>query len=284
MATRWSASAASSAGRPQASLPNSQAVGPASGASYEPHLAGAVGGQHGQPGVLRGAHRGLGGRLDGERQVEERPDAGPDRLGVVGVDGAAGEHHAVGAGRVGAADHGAGVARVADVGADRDQPGAGERPRPTGTSTKRQSATTPAGLTESDSEARARSSTMVEPDAVGQHRAGRPGRANTSSTQPASSAASTALRAVGKEEPPLGADRAAARTCEAPSGGRCPPSRGVGVQAEASAWGALTSSGRAALATSTSALNAAMSLTARSARILRSTSTPARPRPWMNRL
>ncbi len=54
--------------------------------------------------------------------------------------------------------------------------------------------------------------------------------------------------------------------------------------AEASALGALTSAGRAALATSTSALNAATSLTASSARILRSTSTPARLRPWMKRL
>jgi hypothetical protein len=39
-----------------------------------------------------------------------------------------------------------------------------------------------------------------------------------------------------------------------------------------------------ALASSASAANAAASLTARSARILRSTSTPAALRPWMNRL
>ncbi len=70
---------------------------------------------------------------------------------------------------------------------------------------------------------------------------------------------------------PLLLDRAA------PALGRC------AVQAVAST-GALTSSGRAALATSTSATNAGRSLTARSARILRSTSTPARRRPWMNRL
>ncbi|MCU1686300.1 MAG: hypothetical protein JWQ81_7039 [Amycolatopsis sp.] len=39
-----------------------------------------------------------------------------------------------------------------------------------------------------------------------------------------------------------------------------------------------------AFASSASAVNAAASLTARSARILRSTSTPAIFRPWMNRL
>src|SRR5690606_935525 len=55
-------------------------------------------------------------------------------------------------------------------------------------------------------------------------------------------------------------------------------------QATVSALGALTSSGRFALATSTRALNAAGSLTARSARILRSTSTSAAFRPWMKRL
>ena len=47
---------------------------------------------------------------------------------------------------------------------------------------------------------------------------------------------------------------------------------------------ALTSSGRAPLATSTRAVNAVASLTAMSARTLRSTSTPAALRPWMNRL
>ena len=48
--------------------------------------------------------------------------------------------------------------------------------------------------------------------------------------------------------------------------------------------GALTSSGRAALAVATRAANVAGSVTARSARMRRSTSMPARPRPWMRRL
>ena len=52
----------------------------------------------------------------------------------------------------------------------------------------------------------------------------------------------------------------------------------------ASPDGAFTSSGSAALATSTSAVNAAGSLTAISARFLRSTSTPAALRPWIRRL
>jgi len=52
----------------------------------------------------------------------------------------------------------------------------------------------------------------------------------------------------------------------------------------ASPDGAFTSSGRAAFATSTSAVNAASSLIAISDRFLRSTSTPASFRPWINRL
>ena len=53
---------------------------------------------------------------------------------------------------------------------------------------------------------------------------------------------------------------------------------------QAAPAGALMSSGRAALATSTNAVNAAASLTAISARFLRSTSTPAALRPWIRRL
>ena len=52
----------------------------------------------------------------------------------------------------------------------------------------------------------------------------------------------------------------------------------------ASPEGALTSSGSAARATSTSAVNAAGSVIAISARFLRSTSTPAALRPWISRL
>jgi hypothetical protein len=55
-------------------------------------------------------------------------------------------------------------------------------------------------------------------------------------------------------------------------------------QAASPAVGALTSSGSAAFATPTSAVNAAGSLIAISERFLRSTSTPAAFRPWINRL
>ena len=57
-----------------------------------------------------------------------------------------------------------------------------------------------------------------------------------------------------------------------------------GERQAASPDGALTSLGSAALATSTNAVKAAGSLTAISARFLRSTSTPAAFRPWINRL
>ena len=50
------------------------------------------------------------------------------------------------------------------------------------------------------------------------------------------------------------------------------------------ALGALMSAGSASLATFTRALNALMSLTASSASMRRSTSTPARFRPWIRRL
>src|SRR5205085_10210720 len=59
---------------------------------------------------------------------------------------------------------------------------------------------------------------------------------------------------------------------------------GAACAQAASPRGALTSSGRASLATWTSAEKVAGSNTARSARFLRSTSTPAALRPWMNRL
>lgn len=56
------------------------------------------------------------------------------------------------------------------------------------------------------------------------------------------------------------------------------------LYAAASALGAEVSAGRAFLAVSTRAVKVAGSFTASSARMRRSTSTPARPRPWMKRL
>ncbi|MBG9885016.1 hypothetical protein ABE10_00130, partial [Bacillus toyonensis] len=60
--------------------------------------------------------------------------------------------------------------------------------------------------------------------------------------------------------------------------------RPVNAVAYAADFGALTSEGRAFLAVSTSEAKVAGSFTASSASIRRSTCTPARPRPWMNRL
>ncbi|EKX60379.1 hypothetical protein STRIP9103_01623, partial [Streptomyces ipomoeae 91-03] len=59
---------------------------------------------------------------------------------------------------------------------------------------------------------------------------------------------------------------------------------GLGQRQRHAAFGAFTSAGRAFWATSTSAANAVASLTASSARILRSTSMFAAFRPWMKRL
>jgi hypothetical protein len=62
------------------------------------------------------------------------------------------------------------------------------------------------------------------------------------------------------------------------------PGGAFGERQAASPDGAFTSEGSAPLATSTSAVKADGSLTAISARFLRSTSTPAAFRPWINRL
>jgi hypothetical protein len=60
--------------------------------------------------------------------VEQAAGAGPYALAVVRVDRLPGEDHGTGAGRVGGAQYRPRVARVADPGQDRDQPGrAGQR-------------------------------------------------------------------------------------------------------------------------------------------------------------
>jgi hypothetical protein len=54
--------------------------------------------------------------------VEQAPGGGADALAVVGIHRGIGEDHTVRARRVRRAQHGAGVARVADVDQDRHQP------------------------------------------------------------------------------------------------------------------------------------------------------------------
>ncbi len=60
---------------------------------------------------------------DDHGEVEQRPGRGPHRLRVVDVDRAVAAHHTTGARRLGAAQHGAGIAGVADVDAHHDQVG-----------------------------------------------------------------------------------------------------------------------------------------------------------------
>ena len=251
-------------------------------------LAVTVGGEHAQARRLRGRDsRGHVG-LDREGQVEQAAHTRPDGLGVVGVDAAAGEHDAIGAGRIGGADHRAGVAGVADVGADGEQAGVHERGnrdvqevadrddagRGDGVGERRQGAVVddgpgPGGLTPR-----------------GVPLGGLTGGEHLGHAALDLEGGLDGLRAVGKEEPTLGSDRAAAELPRLLDAG-VPGSQGRRRSGQAetlSSRGALTSSGSAALAVSTRTTNAAMSLTARSARILRSTSTPARCRPWMKRL
>ena len=252
-------------------------------------LAVTVGGEHGQSGRAGGGHGGRDVRLDDDRQVEQAADAGPDGLGVVGVDGRTRQHDAVGAGGVGRPDHGAGVAGVADVGADGDEAGAFDQRR------------------QRDVEEAADRDHAGRGDRVGQGREGavvddgprRGGvaprgvplgrldrREHLDDAAVDGQGGLDGLRTVGKEEPPLGTYRAAAELPGLLDAGVARRQGDDGSrQAETlSSRGALTSSGRAALAVSTSTAKAGASLTARSARILRSTSTPARCRPWMKRL
>ncbi len=167
--TRWSASAARSSGEPVRLVAEEPGRGPVEQVAgiVEQHLAPAVGSQHREAGLLSGADGAGGVGLEGDRQVEHAAHAGPDGLGVVEVDRLAGQHDRVDAERVGGADQGAGVAGVTDLGAQGHQrraPWPGRRGRrPAATSTNEQTATRPAGVTLSLSEARARSSTRRQP-------------------------------------------------------------------------------------------------------------------------
>jgi hypothetical protein len=79
--------------------------------------------QHHQARILRGpdgVHR-VG--LERERQVEEAAHTRPHGLRVVDVDGVTGQHDRVRPEGVRGTDQGAGVAGIADVRGDRDQPG-----------------------------------------------------------------------------------------------------------------------------------------------------------------
>src|SRR5690606_11229837 len=255
---------------------------------------GPVGGEDLQTAVAQCAHDTDRIGLDGDRQVEQRPGRGADDLGVECVDALAGDHDGVRPGGVGAPDDRAQVARVADLGAHHDQSGvrvddvqggedgAASRHHPlrrdrvgdrlddvVGDDVPRRSvidhlAMALGGVDRGehlDDRLRDRERLTDRLGTLGEELAGL-------GTECASG------------EPPSDLDPSGADGQVAGARHWC----GAAGQATVSALGALTSSGRLALATSTRALNAAGSLTARSARILRSTSTSAAFRPWMNRL
>ena len=81
----------------------------------------AIGGEHLES-LVPEEIQGVGQVRTGDhRQVEDRADRGPDHLGIGHLDRVGGEHHRIGTEGVGAADHGSGVAGVANLGADHDQ-------------------------------------------------------------------------------------------------------------------------------------------------------------------
>ena len=189
---------------------------PASSSSSRSSLARAVGGQDPHAGVAQPATASLDGHADGDGQVEQRTDRGADRLGVVEVDGGVGEHDRVGAGGVGAAQHGAGVARVAYVGEDGDELGRAARISSKG------------GQEAADADEALRGDGLRD---VGEHRRRRrgargrrrPGRRSTMS------AYRSAASAVAKSSTSVGSPRAAvraSRTACGPSARNGAPCRG----------------------------------------------------------
>ena len=278
--------ARSSSGRPQASLPNTQAVGPASVA------------------VVGQRRRGRGRRRRRRRAprrpaAAERADRGSTRrrptttgrwnrlpaearthLPLYGSTLAVGQHDRVGAGGVGGADRPCrrcrGRAPAASTATSRGR--AGQRPSASGTSTNAQTATMPCGVTVSRERRDARSPTPADRDAgrVGAVDAGRrAGRAAVGGRRTArrtrraaerprappagprrgTAAAASRTRARQPHGPPRPAATRAAASSDGSSGRARRPAGSVGA---AQAAGALTSAGqRACAATSTSAANAA---------------------------
>ena len=293
--TRWSARAASSGGQAPglvAEQPGRRAGQQVAGV-VEGDLAVAVGGEHGEPGRLGGARRrprrrarrraagGTGcrrwpGRSWGCRRRRSCPaSTTPSAPGGVGACGSR-CRRCRGRGRRRRCATSAGRAGRAPAASGTSRNGRPRRRRPGSPVAERGQG---AVVDQRSHAARPRPARRT---ARSRRRSRRPRRRSRDLER-----GLDGLRAVGKEQPPLGAYRAAAElACLLDAGvargqGRVGGWSGTRPQ---EALGALTSSGRAALAVSTSAANAGASLTARSARILRSTSTPARLRPWMKRL
>ncbi len=229
--------------------------------------------------------------LDGhDRQVEQRARGRAHRLGVERLHAAWAEHDGVGPRRVGGADDGAEVARVGRPGQDRheSQPAVGQRRR-LGADDGEDALGVPAhrrqhlggGEVDVGHGPVGRGEDLRVPlgGVLGEVEVAHP------------------LRRVAHGLPhalrPLDEELAVAQTRRTPGQPLDHPhpiGSGIGQQVRAfgheerQAAGALTSSGRLALATTTSCAKAAASFTASSASMRRSTSTPAALRPWMKRL
>ena len=195
----------------------------------------------------------------------------------------AGEHDRVGAHRVGDPDQRARIAGFGDLGRDGDQTWASRRARrPVLVDGTRHTATSPTGVTVSDNAFAARSVTTC----TGASPSSRPEPGQRGFGDEDLDDEPTPQRRL-DEVGPLGEEACGTAPSDvALQLDRCRhPVGALGERCQAaSPDGAFTSSGSAALATSTSAVNAAGSLMAISARFLRSTSTPAALRPWISRL
>ena len=88
----------------------------------EQRLPGTVGGQQRKTGATDAIQQVRDGHTCHDRQVEQRPNGRSNHLGVVDVDAGVAEQDGVGSSRIGAADDGPGIAGVADVGQDHQEP------------------------------------------------------------------------------------------------------------------------------------------------------------------
>ncbi len=225
--------------------------------------------------------------------MEERAGRRPHRLGVVGVDRVAGVDDQRGARGVGRAQHRAGIARITHVDQDHDERARAGRP---GCASRLR-------LLEhgEHGEHRLRRDRVGHPlehaGAQGEHAHAR--RIGAPAHLLDGAVVRTGGRHVERLDRHAGVERAADELRTLGDEGALAPARRTLLQQPAqpadppvregqplgqeatSATGALAS---ASCAVATSAPNASGSLTARSARTLRSTSTPARCRPLMSRL
>ncbi len=263
------------------------------GGRAELGLPAAVGDDEAQPGRPQRRDGRVGRALAQDRQVEQAAHARADALRVVRVHGVAGEQHGVGARGVGGADDGARVARVGDPGEDGDEPGAAQGRRRVGVV------------------AAAHEHQTLRVHGVGEARdrlVGDEGGADAGGPGADQQIALAVGHGVGDEEVddgtrvglgpgqgvvrgphPLDEEAAGVLARRAPQQlAGCRDARGAlgeqFAQAASSAEAPFGTSATAARAVSTSAVKAAASDTAISARFLRSISTPASFRPCMNRL